>query len=91
MEEPCLMEILDLPEETLKRAIPKVSAHSLVRLVAAYPRAAGRSLLEIMSSCMSRPTITFIHEELHNLRTPTYAQIRAAEKELMNTVLKEAA
>ncbi len=89
MNEPCLFEILTLPEESLQRAIPNVSAHSLARLVAAYPRAAGRDLLTVMARCMSQPTMAFFREELNMSRSPTFAQIRDAEQELMRAIHQE--
>lgn len=89
MDEPCLFEILDHSEDSLRRALPKASARSLVRLVAAYPRAAGKTLLEMVSQCMSKPTLHFFKEELNASPLPTYDQIRSAERELMKLIQEE--
>src|SRR5512140_479605 len=89
MPETCLMEILDLPEDSLARVFKKVSTRSLIRLVSAYPRAAGRSFMSILAQSFSRPTLEFFREELQAADIPSYAQIRSAEQELMKIIQEE--
>jgi len=86
MSDMWLFEIMDLPEQTLRRALPKVSSRMLARLVCAYPRAAGRPLMEILMQCMSKPTLIFLEEEIHFGAHPTVAEIRLAEAELAKAI-----
>src|SRR5688572_28109463 len=76
MQNACLFEIMAMPEATLKRALPNVSTRMLARLITAYPRAAGRPLMDILVQCMSQPTIEFIREEVNAGIVPTMPEIR---------------
>jgi len=89
MNNACLFEIMGMPEETLKRALPKVSMRMLARLMTAYPRAAGRPLMDIMMQCLSQPTIEFIQEEVSIGIIPSMPEIRLAEAELAKAILDE--
>lgn len=89
MDEPCLFEILDLSEENIRKVLPKTSTRSIIRLGVAYPRTAGRYLLNAISRCMSRPTLLFFQEEMNAAPPPTYEQIRSAERELARIIRQE--
>jgi hypothetical protein len=82
MREACMYTIMELPEETLQRVLPKASTRMIVRLVIFYPRAIGHTLLEILAKTVSPAVIEFIKDEMRNSQTPTYAEVREAEKEL---------
>jgi hypothetical protein len=89
LPEVCMFEILALPESTLKAALPKAPARVLAKLANAYPRAAGRAFIEILSQSLRKPTLQFLHEEMisHPL-PPTWNEIRQAEAELLK-ILKD--
>src|SRR5690349_8156824 len=87
--EACMFDILALPEEDLKRVLPKASMRCLAKLVAAYPRAVGKSFLEILHQCLSAPALEFLQEQLDITRTPSYSDIRQAELELMKIIHEE--
>ena len=87
--EACMFDILALPEDDLKRVLKKASTRSLAKLVVAYPRAVGRTFLEVLTQCMSVPTIEFIRDEMGVMRTPSYPEIRQAEMELMQIIREE--
>ena len=90
-QEPCMFDIMTLPDDTLKRVLPKVSIRMVSRLIAAYPRAVGRTLLSVMSECMSAPTVDFLKEEMCTSRIPSMFQIMEAEKEFLRTLREEKA
>ncbi len=85
----CLYSIIDLPDEALKRMLPRVSTRSLVRLLIAYPRVAGRPFMELLARTMSPPTMEFLREEVNRTQLPTFWQIRQAESELCRLALEE--
>jgi hypothetical protein len=89
MPEACMFDIMSLPEDTLKRVLPKVSVRMVSRLIAAYPRAIGQTLLGILSQSMSPCTIEFMKDELNTGRLPTIFQIREAEIEIIKTLREE--
>lgn len=89
MAEACIFEILDLPQDDLKKVLPKASTRSLAKLVVAYPRAVGKAFLEILTECLSAPTIAFIEEEVGLMHIPTYPEIRTAELEIMKIIREE--
>jgi len=89
MSEACMFNILALPEDDLRRVLPKASTRSLAKLVAAYPRSVGRTFLEILTSCASAITVEFIRDEMNGMRVPTYTEIRMAEQELMKIIHDE--
>jgi flagellar motor switch protein FliG len=89
MVEACMMDILTLPQDDLKKVLPKASTHSLVKLVLAYPRTASKTFFETLKGCMSAPTIAFIQEEIEAMRTPSYVEIRSAESEIMKIIRDE--
>jgi hypothetical protein len=86
MSEACLYDILALPQDQLRRVLPKASTRSLARLVVAYPRAVGRTFLDILEQCASPVTVEFIREEMNCMRLPTYPEIRQAELEVMKII-----
>ena len=86
MSEACMCEILALPQDDLRRVLPKASSRSLAKLVAAYPRAVGRTFLEILGQCASPVAVEFIREEINCMRIPSYPEIRQAELELMKII-----
>jgi hypothetical protein len=87
--EACLFDIMSVPDETLKKVLPKVSIRMVSRLIAAYPRAVGRTLLQVLSQNSSPFTIEFLRDEMNTSRIPTLAQIREAEKEFLMTLRAE--
>src|SRR5438477_4714227 len=89
MQDPCLFDIMGLPEETLKRVLPKVSVRMVSRLITAYPRAIGRTLLNVLSHSMSPCTLEFMKDEMASGRQPSIFQIREAEAELIKTLREE--
>jgi hypothetical protein len=89
MPEACMFNILTLPQSDLRRVLPKASSRSLAKLAAAYPRAVGRTFLEILAECMSPVTLEFIRDEINVTRTPSYPEIRQAEQELMKIIHDE--
>jgi hypothetical protein len=86
MSEACMFDILAIPQDRLRRILPKASTRSLAKLVSAYPRAVGRTFLEILEQCASPVTVEFIREETNTTRLPTYPEIRQAELELMKII-----
>ena len=86
MSDVCMFDILALPHDDLQKVLPKASSRSLAKLAVAYPRAAGRSFLDILGQCMSEVTLNFIREEINGMRTPTYPEIRQAENEIMKII-----
>jgi hypothetical protein len=91
MPEACMFDIMSLPEDTLKRVLPKVSIRMVSRLIAAYPRAIGQTMLSILTQSMSPCTIEFMKDEMNTGKLPTIYQIREAEIELMKTLRQEQA
>jgi len=89
MAEACMLDILTLPEDDLKKVLPKASTRSLAKLVIAYPRAVGKSFLDLLKECMSARTIAFIQEEIGMMRIPSYVEIRTAESEIMKIIRDE--
>ena len=89
MYEACMFDIMELPDDTLKKVLPKVSIRMVSRLISAYPRAVGRTLLNVMSESMSPCTIDLLKEEISTARLPTLLQIREAEKEFLRTLHQE--
>jgi hypothetical protein len=86
MNDVCLFQLLDCPEETLKQVLPKAPARLLARLVRAYPRTAGRPFMALLSTCMSQPTLAFLKEEIAQEASPTLPEIRQAEAELFKII-----
>jgi hypothetical protein len=89
MSEACLYNILALPQSDLRRVLPKASTRTLAKLVSAYPRAIGRTFLEVLGQCTNTVTVEFIKDEINNMRVPSYNEIRQAESELMKIVHEE--
>lgn len=80
---------MELPESSLKRMLPKVSTRSLIRLLNAYPRAVGRTFMDLLSASMSPHTLEFLRDELNRSQIPSYGQIREAESELIKVASEE--
>ena len=89
MSEACMFDILDLPEDDLRRVLPKASTRSLAKLVTAYPRAVGRTFLSVLGQCASAVTVEFLRDEMNSMRVPSYPEIRQAELELMKIIQDE--
>ncbi len=89
MSEACLYNILSLPQADLRKVLPKASTRTLAKLVSAYPRAIGRTFLEILGECTSTVTVDFVRDEINTMRIPSYSEIRLAEMELMKIVHEE--
>src|SRR4051812_37508205 len=89
MAQTCLFSIIELPEESLKRILPKASTRTLARLVLAYPRAVGRPFMNLLCELLSTPTLEFLREEVNRTELPSFGQIRDAEAELMKIVADE--
>jgi hypothetical protein len=84
-----MFDILALPEEDLKKVLSKASTRSLAKLVVAYPRAAGKTILDILAKCLSAPAIEFLRDEVYDMKIPSYPEIRTAEMELMKIMHEE--
>ena len=89
MAEGCMFDILALPENDLKRVLPKASTRSLAKLLAAYPRTVGRTFLAVLGTCTSAVTIEFLQDEMNSTHVPSYQEIRQAELELMKIIHEE--
>src|SRR5437867_5308197 len=89
MAEACMFDILALPEDNLRRILPKTSTRALAKLVAAYPRAVGRTFLQILGQCTSAVTVEFLREEMNSMKVPSYPEIRQAELEMMKVIHDE--
>jgi hypothetical protein len=87
--EGCLFDIMGLPEKTLRQVLPKVSVRMVSRLITAYPRAVGRTLLNAMAQCVSPFTLEFLRDEIHSNQFPSMYQICEAEKEFLKTLKDE--
>ena len=85
----CMFDILELPQESLRRVLPKASSRSLVRLLAAYPRSVGNIFLDVLRGCVSAPTLDFLKEEMSRTQPPSFPQIREAESELLKIIQQE--
>ena len=90
MEDICLTQLLDWPDDTLRRALPKAPARLVARIVKAYPRTAGRPFMILLNECLSPRTLAFLQEEIAGGPIPTYPQIRQAEAELLKLMRDEA-
>jgi hypothetical protein len=89
MAEACMFDILALPQDDLKRVLPRASTRSLAKLLAAYPRTVGHTFLEVLAQCMSSVTIEFLQDEMNSSRVPSYQEIRQAEMELLKIIHEE--
>lgn len=89
MPEMSLFDILELPEESLKRVLRQAPARALARLFSAYPRTVSRTFTTLLSQCLSQPTMAFLSEEINAARLPSFSQIREAENELIKIVAAE--
>jgi len=87
--EACLFDIMELSEEALKKVLPKVSIRIVSRLIASYPRAVGRTLLNVMSESMHPCTIQILKDEMSIGKIPSLVQIREAEREFLRTMNQE--
>ena len=85
----CMFDIMELPEATLKQVLPKVSIRIVSRLIASYPRAIGRTLLNVMSQCSSPMALELLREEMGAGQFPSIHQIQEAEKEFLKTLYDE--
>ena len=84
-----MYDIITLPDEALKKVLPKISIRTVCRLISAYPRAVGRTLLVVLSQSMSPVTVDFVREELSTGNLPSMHQIIEAEKEFLRTLREE--
>jgi len=84
-----MFDILALPEDHLRRILPKASTRSLAKLVAAYPRAAGNTFLAVLGKCTSAITVEFLRDEMNSTKVPSYPEIRQAELEIMKIIHEE--
>ena len=89
MQEACLFDILELPTEALKKVLPKAPARVLARLLTAYPRAVSQTFMDVLSQCVSQPTLNFLREEMVAAKIPSFRQIRKAEQELLAIINEE--
>lgn len=86
MNDVCLFQVLDWPEEILREALPKAPARLVARLVRAYPRTAGRMFMNVLSKSMSAPTLAFLKDEIALESTPNLLEIKQAEAEILKLV-----
>jgi hypothetical protein len=89
VNETCMFDIMELPEETLKRVLPKVSIRIVSRLIACYPRAIGRTLYNALAESASPSTLELLKDEIGTGRLPSIHQIREAEREFLRTLNEE--
>ncbi len=82
----CMYDIIDLPPATLRRVLPQTSSHVLIRLLAAYPRSAGRIFLALLSESLSPAAMAFLQDEMDHAGLPSLVQIRQAEAELIKLI-----
>ncbi len=85
----CMFDIMELSEDALRKVLPKVSIRIVSRLIASYPRAIGRTLLNVMSENMHPCTIEILKDEMCSGKLPSLAQIREAEREFLKTMQDE--
>ncbi len=85
-EAACMFDILALPNDHLRRVLPRASTRSLAKLLVAYPRTVGRTFLDVLTECTSAPTVRFLQEEMNVMRTPSFPEIRQAESELLKII-----
>jgi hypothetical protein len=84
-----LIDVLELPDDSLKQVFPKLSSRVLVCLLAAYPRLLNRTFMTLLYECMSRATMEFLQEEMSRGQFPSFKQIRDAESEFLKIIQKE--
>jgi len=84
--EACMFNIMELSEDALRKVLPKVSIRIVSRLIASYPRAIGRTMLNVMSETMHPCTIQILKDEMCTGTFPSLRQIREAEKEFLKTL-----
>jgi len=89
LQDACMFDIMALPEDTLKKVLPKVSIRTVSRLASSYPRAIGRTMLDVLSRSMSPGALELLKDEMSAARLPSLHQIREAEKEFLRTLQKE--
>jgi len=77
-----MLEILDLPDESLRRVLPKASTRLLIQLITAYPRTVGKVFVSLLEHSVSAQTLNFIQEQMMRNDMPSIVQIREAETEL---------
>src|SRR5579872_1351864 len=85
-EDACMFDVLDLPEDSLKQILPKLSSRSLVRLLTAYPRTLSNTFMTLLYQSMSPCTMEFLREEMVRSQLPSFQQIREAESELISVI-----
>ena len=88
-EEACMFDVLELPADSLKRVLPKLSSRALVRLLAAYPRTLNQTFMTLLYQSMSPCTMEFLREEMVRSQLPSFQQIREAESELILVIQRE--
>ena len=84
-----MFDILDLPEEALKKVLPKAPTYVLVRLLTAYPRAVSQVFMKTLSQTISAATMAYLIDRINTTQLPTVHQIRQAERELIKLVHDE--
>ena len=87
--EACMYNIMELSEDALRKVLPKVSIRMVSRLISSYPRAIGRTILNVMSESMHPCTIQILKDEMCTGKLPSLRQIREAEKEFLKTINDE--
>jgi hypothetical protein len=89
MSEVCMFDILALPDDDLRKILPKASTRSLAKLVSAYPRAVSHTFFDVLGQCTSAITVEFLRDEISSMKLPSYPEIRQAEMELMKIMHEE--
>ena len=84
-----MFDVMELSEDALRKVLPKVSIRIVSRLISCYPRAIGRTLLNVMSESMHPCTIQILRDEMETSSMPSLVQIREAEKEFLKTISEE--
>lgn len=87
--EACMFDIMTLPEDTLRKVLPRVSIRIVSRLVSCYPRAIGKTLLDVLSRSVSPAALEMMKDEMASGPLPSIYQIREAEKEFLRMLREE--
>ena len=66
-KEACMFDIMELSEDALRKVLPKVSIRVISRLISSYPRAVGRTLLNVMSETMHPCTSQILKEDTSDM------------------------
>lgn len=81
----CLFDVLSLPEFALRRILQNSDWRAVSRMMATYPRVAGKLLEPIVKEIFTTEQRVGIDQEIQANPWPTPAEILEAEQELLRT------